>query len=528
MSYTNKGLGYFIQSVITVSSRTLSKDLKPRRLIREDDGVIGNAWFCACREDYGHEFANTFRLVIIILTAPLYYFLFYLMPTLNLAINFLRLPWLFYKIEAPDAVLYNPPSQQSREKGPYHPGQFKPRWILKVAYRGGRLREVRIVNWADEEKDILAEGYTALSYAYDNAKELFREKYPNITPEACIPSPNQSNADVAEMTRQDPIMTAWYQSDPNPDRNKKWYETALRQVNAKVFLDCYLDARCDHRDKNSIKTAVEYVWLDEFCLYDPARPSLEIRFEELARMSDIFGSASAVCIWCPRPHCGHVDRECAWGRRLWTLSEIVNADQITTLTRNRPDSSRGPWTLTQMPGRHFRSMMQREAEHEGQWHLHAIMSHANNGGSTTWQHSIHSLIVEAIHRNELSGYTNELLAKALNGLLPRRAWPKDLLGKDGWADLAWLLELNQGFYNSAALAAVCGLGETKAQGKGWLGPPIYPKAGNERLQPLVSAFPVPVGLFVLNPKVIGPRKKLKRDHKGMYRTKKLILFQVRP
>ncbi|PVF93329.1 hypothetical protein CPB86DRAFT_790223 [Serendipita vermifera] len=536
MSQSSKGWGYFIKAVLVVSSRTLAKDLRFRRLIREDDGVIGNAWFCACREDYGHEFANTLRLLLIILFSPLYYIGFYFLLTVNLAVNFLRLSWIFEKIETPNAVLYNTPSSTTNGENPYVPGQFRPRWLIKVTYspqKGDRRRNATVVSWDEEHEAISHKGYTALSYAYRDAQSLFREKYPNMSPEGCIPRrgeiyPPGANGTphIVEKIREDPLMTAWAQSDPDPEIFKRWHDIALRQINARVFLDCYLDARFEQREKTPLYDTVEYIWLDEFCLYPAEEPSLEARDEELGRMADIFGFASDVCVYCPVSGCGHVSRSCAWGSRLWTLSEIVRAERVTSLTRTQEGPAQWSYSLVQTSGSHFRSQMQREAELKGQWHLHGIMRHANNGGSTTWQQSIHSLVVEAIIRNSVSNESNKFLAKALNGLLPRRARPKDLLGKDGWADLAWLLELNQGFYNTAALAAVCGLGETKAQGKGWLGPPIRPTAGNERLEPLVSAFPVPIGLFVLNPKIIGLRKKLKRDLKGMYRTKKLILFQA--
>ncbi|EEB99490.1 hypothetical protein MPER_00825, partial [Moniliophthora perniciosa FA553] len=141
--------------------------------------------------------------------------------------------------------------------------------------------------------------------------------------------------------------------------------------------------------------------------------------------------------------------------------------------------------------------------------------------------AIHALIVEAIRRDRESGYENhEYLAKGLNGLLPRRAQLHHLKGKDGWADLAWLLELNQGFYNMASLAAVCCLPDKAGLGNGWLGPPIEPRAGNERLEPLVTAFTVSgmdkkgcviAPLNIVGAQTIGLHPCLKRDAKALYR-----------
>ncbi|THU93649.1 hypothetical protein K435DRAFT_571690, partial [Dendrothele bispora CBS 962.96] len=96
----------------------------------------------------------------------------------------------------------------------------------------------------------------------------------------------------------------------------------------------------------------------------------------------------------------------------------------------------------------------------------------------------------------------------------------------GWADLLWLLELNQGFYNMATLTAVCGLNDSSESGNGWLGPPIEPRAGSERLEPLATAFPVNVmdtaekihsDLNIAGARMIGLHPSLKRDSKALYR-----------
>ncbi|KAJ7186258.1 hypothetical protein B0H12DRAFT_966764, partial [Mycena haematopus] len=100
------------------------------------------------------------------------------------------------------------------------------------------------------------------------------------------------------------------------------------------------------------------------------------------------------------------------------------------------------------------------------------------------------LPVEAIRRDEASKHVDhQHLGRALNGLLPRRARLEDL-DRGGWADLAWLLELNQAFYNAAALAAVCSIIGDKDESGSWLGKPIDPHPGNERLETMVTALPI--------------------------------------
>ncbi|TDL21333.1 hypothetical protein BD410DRAFT_683730, partial [Rickenella mellea] len=238
----------------------------------------------------------------------------------------------------------------------------------------------------------------------------------------------------------------------------------------------------------------EYIWLDEFCLSDEKldweassnRDAYENREKErgkeLGRLADIFRAASAVCVFCNTVDCDHTGLHCPWGRRLFTLAEILHAETVWRILRLKG----GEYEFVQGPGRLFRENIQAKAAEGRQWHLYAIMQHASNSGTVPWQVAIHALLVEAILRDEATGFHNhKYLGRALNGLLPRRARPIDLLGKDGWDDLAWLLELNQGFYNATGLAAVCNL---NVGGHGWLGRPIAPSEGRERLEPLAVAF----------------------------------------
>ncbi|KAK0437770.1 uncharacterized protein EV420DRAFT_1240426, partial [Desarmillaria tabescens] len=276
------------------------------------------------------------------------------------------------------------------------------------------------------------------------------------------------------------------------------------------------------KDRKHAGNRTEYIWLDEFCLSDEHLPDdTPERSKELGRLPDIFRNASQVAVFCHEEGCDHSSISCIWGTRLFTIGEILHAAAVIRLTRQKDENH--PHALTTLayrePARVFRERMQSKAALGNRWHLYAIMQHSANAGSVAWQNAIHALVVEAIIRNRQGGYEENMLGRALNGLLPRRARLEDLKGEDGWADLAWLLELNQGFYNAASLAAVCRLGDGS-----WLGPPIEPVAGNERLEPVVHAFPVGVPdrsgiktpLSIIGSQTIGLRASLERDSFGLY------------
>jgi hypothetical protein len=137
--------------------------------------------------------------------------------------------------------------------------------------------------------------------------------------------------------------------------------------------------------------------------------------------------------------------------------------------------------------------------------------------------------VEAIRRDEAGKFhDHKYLGKVLNGLLPRRARLKDL-GNGGRQDFAWLLELNQASYNAASLAAACSISEDNAVN--WLGKPINPRAGNERLEPLATAFPVSLKtdlpLTIIGGEALGFRSKtLKRDKYGLYKNEEMKGIRV--
>ncbi|KIJ45922.1 hypothetical protein M422DRAFT_206583, partial [Sphaerobolus stellatus SS14] len=272
----------------------------------------------------------------------------------------------------------------------------------------------------------------------------------------------------------------------------------------------------------------QYVWLDEFCLSEPGLKDDEAdlqRADEVGRLADIFRGASRVLVFCDVVDCEHTKRACPWGHRLFTLGEILHAARVETMTRRLESSGQKISHISKQKGWHFKAKMQREAEKARQWHLYSIMQHATNSGAVTWQSAIHALIVEAIIRDKKGGFTaHKFLGKALNGLLPRRARLEDLKGKNGWEDLAWLLELNQGYYNAAILAAVCGTADFDVPDYRWLGRPLQPQEGSERLEPLVTAFPVRVqqddvlhpALCIARPEILFLNHMLQRDPFGLY------------
>jgi hypothetical protein len=356
--------------------------------------------------------------------------------------------------------------------------------------------------------------YNALSYSYESAKRLAkRRRRPRkddeplfLEPRTYYPSPNSPSSQTPQMLQQ------------------RHNGLIARQQNAREFLLEYIESRRRTRPDR------EYIWLDEFCLYDASIKDVDVlsgpRDRELGRLADIFGGASKVYVFCDVVGCQHFNSTCSWTTRLFTLAEIIHANTVVRMTFAADDSIQ----LVEEDGRFFREHLQAQAALEGKWHLYGIMQHASNSGAASWQTAIHALIVEAIRRDEAGGFRyHRFLGRGLNGLLPRRARLDDLGGKDGWADLAWLLELNQGFYNAAGLAAVCGIAEASHSipNHYWLGPPIEPGVGNERLEPCVTAFPIPSALNVLTPYTIKVHHTLKRDSLALFRVPQIRDLLVR-
>ncbi|KAJ7728510.1 hypothetical protein B0H16DRAFT_1330894 [Mycena metata] len=311
---------------------------------------------------------------------------------------------------------------------------------------------------------------------------------------------------------------------PAPAPQGREYTRADRPTISEYFLRLYCSATRSQRNPDR----TEYIWLDEFCLADDQQPYNDEtiaaqRSAELGRLADIFRGALQVVVFCHEEGCDHTKLECIWGQRLFTIAEILHAETVVRLTRRRQNNNMTA-ELFPTTGREFRLRMQHHAALANKWHLYAIFQHTVNAGAVPWQVAIHALVVEAIRRDEAGNFhDHKFLGTALNGLLPRRARLSDL-GHSGWNDLAWLLELNQGFYNAASLAAVCSISVDNSVA--WLGKPIDPAAGNERLEPVVTAFPVSSDaddppLTIVAGETLGLRKHLKRDASGLYNNEEL-------
>uniref|UniRef100_A0A0W0FDS6 Uncharacterized protein n=1 Tax=Moniliophthora roreri TaxID=221103 RepID=A0A0W0FDS6_MONRR len=489
------------------------------RLFREDPGVEGCAWFHRRREDRYHVLANIIRVACNIIFAPLFILYPITSSTGKIIYNSVQTDWINEHVHLPNAVLRNPPedveeqnlitstlaasrsvSSSTTDEGVYEETNFEPRWMLQVTFCNGQYTGHAQIDWTGEHRDT---GYTALSYDMNAAKTLFNEAGKTLN------DPKKLNGKLSLLNR--------------------------RQISEQLLME-YCSAIRDPKSPN--RKEKEFIWLDEFCLSRERHPN-EVqqemtdvkreRKEELGRMPDIYRGANMVVVFCHVVDCDHTTLDCSWGKRLYTLGEILHANEVQRMTRKIDHDESGKEMkqshLYTEPARSFRERMMHHAARANRWHLHSILRQSNNSGSDTWQMAIHALIVDAIRRDRETKYhEHKFLGKGLNGLLPHRARLHHLKGEDGWADLAWLLELNQGFYNQAALAAVCCLPDRPKAGNGWLGPPIEPRAGNERLEPLVTAFVVGgdedkkvAPLNIIGAQTIGLHPCLKRDGYALYR-----------
>ncbi|KAI3608816.1 hypothetical protein WG66_003803 [Moniliophthora roreri] len=523
---------------INVHNRDLP-ELPPRsaleRLFREEPGVKGCGWFHRYQEDPLHVLGNVLRVACSLIFAPFMVFSEVGEAVGYVVYNLAHAGWRAELADRFEAVLANPPKDDDDDRVKnlhtlkpssvcrsasafssasslphtdtevYEKTNFEPRWMLKVSIREGRYGSHEQIEWTE---DYHKEKYTALSYNMDAAKVLFNE-------------------------------AGGRPRDPIPPGSKAKFSLWDRREISKQLLVEYCSAI---RDQPEPPDREEFIWLDESCLsrethteaqQDEQAERKKVKFErneELGCLADIFRGARTVVPFCDVVDCNHWSLECSWGNRLFTLGEILHANEVRRMTRKTVRDEHGRQTkprshlYTRQSARSFCERMVHRAAIANKWHLHMILRQSNNSGSDTWQMAIHALIVEAIRRDEKSGFCNhELLGKGLNELLPRRARLHHLKGKNGWADLAWLLELNQGFYNQAALAAVCRLPDIPEAGSGWLGPPIEPKAGNERLEPLVTAFTVGgtgktvAPLNIVGAQTIGLHPFVARDARVLYR-----------
>ncbi|KAJ7131166.1 hypothetical protein C8R44DRAFT_665016 [Mycena epipterygia] len=440
---------------LRTSLSAMGSDLRIGRLFREDAGVEGCGLFHKRREKPFHLLGNILRLVFAIIFSPIYL----LTPrTVVEAIdNYVQAGWLLEFANTHDSVLSN---ARGGGKGRYDVTGEKPSWLLKVTIKNGTLHHARQIRFSEEFDPAQAVKYTALSYPMQSAAVLFTEA--GLRP-----------------------------STPPPGDDRQYTLADRKNISAEL-LRLYCSANRSEGEGNPDRT--EYIWLDEFCLSDDSVDGDDNvvnaqRSKELGRLADIFRGAVQVAVFCDKENCDHTDLKCIWGQRLFTIPEIIHAQAVLRLVRKRKGDNMVTWIFP-ISAPDFRQAMQRHAAQGNRWHLYAIFQHTVNAGAVPWQVAIHALVVEAIRRDDIEPdkfYTHKYLGKALNGLLPRRARLDDL-GSSGWNDLAWLLELNQGFYNAASLAAVCSIAEDPTMS--WLGKPIDPAAGNERLEPVVTAFPV--------------------------------------
>lgn len=515
---------------IAKSWRIFTSHVQPRRLFQEDAGVKGPLWFGRRPDSALHVLANLLRLFFAFFFTPFYV----LVPhTRRSESNIIRrILWGIEWAKTPDAVLLEAPGSllpergqlNSPSRGQYAVTGYKPKWLLEVEFRGSEIVSQTQVKyewerektkdggtpkkaWVPSDAKALRRrieklGYTAISYAMESAEELFVKSMDKLYP----------------------------QPEISPGGKRKYSLPNRRKISQKV-LDEYARARTTLEGKGD---GVEFIWLDEFCLSDrritdETETTLQ-RDVEVGQLADIFRGAKRTVVFCHIEDCDHTDVICPWGNRLFTLGEILYTPEVLRMTRSKETEYDETLTsyLTILSGQEFRGEMQTCAAEAKMWHLYNIMQHATNSGSVTWQSAIHSLVVEAIRRDEADNYhAHDLLGKALNGLLPRRSQLEDLQGANGWADLAWLLELNQGYYNAALLSAVCKIADPGVEEYRWWGKPITPKEGSERLEALVTAIPVCLrkgfdkpaqpALSIIGPKSIALEHWLLRDSAGLYR-----------
>lgn len=481
---------------------------RPRRLIREDPGVRGPLWFGSDPSSRYHTLANVLRLICAIIMAPSW---MWLAPRNQEWFKNRFLRHFFWPCEAPQLPqTIFAGSGSNNGAGPewgvktkrteYSVDNLTPTWLLEVQFRDDAIVSQRQVRYEDVKRRVGDGGYTAIGYASRSAQHLFIESGSSL--------------------------------DPEPQYSSK-HSLKNRRLISQSILDEYAIARTSSKGKTD---GLEYIWLDDFCLADEClaveSEANRARELELGQVADIFRLARRVVIFCHLDDCDHTSPDCPWANRLFALAEIMHTQRILRMTRTTDNSGESPNTfatlLTPVAGQDFRAEMMSRAAEAKMWDLYNIMQHSANPGGISWQTMIHSLVLDVLRRDEAENLVSHtLVAKALNGLLPRRAQPACLRGVNGWADLSFLLELNQGFYNSAALAAVCKLPDAEVNEYRWLGKPILPTEGTERLEPLVTANPVsfrdepsntPIPVLSLTgPQIVDVDHMLQRDSGALER-----------
>ncbi|KAJ7030771.1 hypothetical protein C8F04DRAFT_1365292 [Mycena alexandri] len=249
------------------------------------------------------------------------------------------------------------------------------------------------------------------------------------------------------------------------------YSHPDRRKLAKRYLELYCSAKREEGNPNR----TERIWLDEFCIQPqsqweaPEEVVKPVRQQELGKLADIFSKADQVAVFCSQMECDHTGIDCSWGQRLFTFAEILHAQHVLRLTIVREEKE-FVVRLIHHAAHIFRGAMQTNAALAKRWHLYAVYQHSVNAGAMADGHPC------ACGRSDSERRDHQISRSRAD------------LASSGWNDLGWLLELNQGFYNAASPAAVCSIPDDRSVS--WLGKPIHPALGNERLEPLVTAFPV--------------------------------------
>lgn len=474
------------------------RNAKPKSLLYEETGVEGCGLFSKVRDprltfDWYHFLGKVARLLLAFAFAP-----FFILPY-ERAWKALKAAWFWERASPYKAVLASAPGGGGMAR--FNPTGYTPTFLVEVRSRPDGSFSLKQIDYPAPTVP-----YTAISYSFIGALPLLR-----------IPVPSASSNSSASQDRR--------------------YTLEERRNVAIEVVKNYILTLHPPTSGSTAPSWTEYIWIDELCLskgprVDDSRENRDIRNLELGRLADIFSRAANVVVFCNQAECKHISLDCHWNSRLFTIAEIFGAQNVISMIR--PQS--GGFYFDHQTGQQFRRSIQNEAERRNDaLHLHAIMKSSPN--PVDRQPMIHSLIVEALRRDDLGNFDDHnQLGRGLNGLLARRARLEDVPGKDGWADLCWLLELNQGHFNAASLAAVCSLDagsnrHTQAPLRHpWLGKPVLPKPGTERLEPLVTAIPVvnplasqPVAsaLNIVGPKIIGVVPFPRRDSCALYTHKEL-------
>ncbi|KAF9440982.1 hypothetical protein P691DRAFT_815659 [Macrolepiota fuliginosa MF-IS2] len=134
------------------SLSVLWKHARIRRLFKEDKYVEGVGWYARNRDDSWHVPLNILRVLVLVTFAPIYAIL--RIASVGRVAAF---PDQYddEPVCAPDAMLYKSPSVGG--EGKFDPTGRRPKWMLKVSFRGGaklKKKQVEQITVEDEEAEI--------------------------------------------------------------------------------------------------------------------------------------------------------------------------------------------------------------------------------------------------------------------------------------------------------------------------------------------------------------------------------------